>query len=114
MQGYEKTPFSINISLYLHSLIQAFVHCRLDYCKSALAGLAKVYLRELVCTKHGCSYMVSGVRRYEHIIPVLEDLHWLPVSQRVVFKTALIVWFMVSFQLILNNFCVPATAVSGC
>jgi len=28
----------------------------------------------------------------KHIAPVLEDLHWLPVSQRVVFKTALMVW----------------------
>jgi len=27
-----------------------------------------------------------------HIIPVLEDLHWLPASQRVVFKAALTVW----------------------
>ena len=35
--------------------------------------------------------IVSGVRRSEHITPVLEDLHWLPVSQRVVFKTALMV-----------------------
>ena len=31
----------------LHSLVQAFVHCRLDYSNSALAGVAKVYLREL-------------------------------------------------------------------
>ena len=36
--------------------------------------------------------MVSGGRRCEHINPVLEDLHWLPISQRVVFKTALLVW----------------------
>ena len=36
--------------------------------------------------------MVSGVRRSEHITSVLEDLHWLPVSQRVVFKTTLMVW----------------------
>ena len=28
----------------LHSLIQSFVHCRLDYCNSALAGVSKVYL----------------------------------------------------------------------
>ena len=33
--------------------------------------------------------MVSGVHRCEHITSVLEDLHWLPVSQRVLFKTAL-------------------------
>ena len=31
----------------LHSLIHAFVHCRLDYCNSALAGVAKVYLQKL-------------------------------------------------------------------
>ena len=31
----------------LRSLVQAFVHCRLDYCNSALAGVAKVYLRKL-------------------------------------------------------------------
>jgi len=36
--------------------------------------------------------MVSGVCQSEHITPVLEDLHWLPVSQQVVFKTALMVW----------------------
>ena len=36
--------------------------------------------------------MVSGVRRSEPIAQVLEDLHWLPVSERVVFKTALMVW----------------------
>ena len=33
----------------LHSIIQAFVHCRLDYCNSALAGVAKVYLQKLLC-----------------------------------------------------------------
>ena len=36
--------------------------------------------------------MVFGVRWSEHITPVLEDLRWLPVSQRAVFKTALMVW----------------------
>jgi len=36
--------------------------------------------------------MVSGVRRSEHITPVLEDLHWLRVRQHIVFKTALTVW----------------------
>jgi len=29
----------------LNSLIQAFVHCRLDYCNSALAGVAKFTFR---------------------------------------------------------------------
>ena len=47
---------------------------------------------------------------------VLEDLHWLPVSQRVVFKMALMVWKCVHgvASAYLSNLCIPATAISGC
>ena len=31
----------------IHSFIQAFVHCRPDYCNSALAAVATVYLQKL-------------------------------------------------------------------
>ena len=59
--------------------------------------------------------MVSGVRRSEHITPVLKDLHWLPVSQRVVFKTALMVWKCVHgvAPISISDLCVPATAILG-
>ena len=73
----------------VHSLMQAFVYCKLDYCNSALAGLAKVYLQSV---QNMAARMVPGVRGSERITPVLEDLNWLPVSQRVVIKTALMVW----------------------
>jgi len=33
--------------------------------------------------------MVTGARLYDRIIPIFDDLHWLPVSQRVVLNTAL-------------------------
>ena len=52
------------------------------------ANISKVYLQELQSVQNTAARMVSGVRRCEHITPVLEDLHWLPISQRVVFKTA--------------------------
>ena len=99
----------------LHSLIQAFVHCRLDYCNSALAGVAKVYLQKLQSVQDMAARMVFGVRRSEHITPVLEGLHWLPVSQRVVFKTVLMVWKCVNgvAPAYLSDLCVPATAISG-
>jgi len=74
------------------SYIQAFLHCRLDYCNSALAGVAKVYLQKLQSVQNMAAHMVTGACRCDRITPILEDLHWLPVSQRVVFKTALVVW----------------------
>ena len=65
----------------LHSLIQAFVHCGLDYCNSVLVRVAKVYLQKRQSVQNMAAFMVSGVRLNQHITPVLEDLHWLPVSQ---------------------------------
>jgi len=48
----------------------------IDHCNSALAEVAKVYLQKLQSVQNMAAGMVSGVRRSEHITPVLED----PVS----------------------------------
>ena len=101
----------------LYSLIQSFVHCRLDYCNSALVGVSKVYLQKLQSVQNTAARMVSGVRRCEHITPVLEDLHWMPISQRerVVFKTALLVWKCVRgvAPVYLRDLCIPAAFIEG-
>ena len=36
--------------------------------------------------------LLSGKRRYDHISPVLKDLHWLRVRERVTFKLATLVF----------------------
>jgi len=35
--------------------------------------------------------LVTGIRHTDHITPVLQSLHWLPVQQRVTFKLATLV-----------------------
>jgi len=77
--------------------------------------VAKVHLQKLQSVQNMAASMVSGVRRSEHITPGLEDPHWLPVIQRVVFKTALMVWKGVHgvAQAYVSDLCVPATAISG-
>ena len=42
-----------------HSLVQAFVHCSLDYCNSALAGVGKVYLQKFQSVQNMAAGMVS-------------------------------------------------------
>ena len=80
-----------------------------------LAGVAKVYLQKLQSVLNIAACIVSGVCQSEHITPVLEDLHWLPVSQRVVFKTALMVCKCVHgvAPAYLSDLCVPDTAISS-
>jgi len=35
---------------------------------------------------------VTGARKFDHITPVLHELHWLPVRQRIRFKLAMTVY----------------------
>jgi len=46
--------------------------------------------------KNAAARLVSGARRYEHITPVLQELHWLPVRRRVDFKMANLVYLSLS------------------
>jgi len=45
-------------------------------------------LRRLPSVQNADARLVTGARRSDHFTPVLRQLHWLPVRQRVVFKIA--------------------------
>ena len=36
--------------------------------------------------------LITGTKKRDHITPVLRELHWLPVKQRVVFKIVLLTY----------------------
>ena len=72
------------------TLVQAFVSCRLDYCNSLLYGMTDELFQRLQGIQNAAARLVTGTRRREHITPVLRQLHWLPVRQRVEFKLALL------------------------
>jgi len=42
--------------------------------------------------QNAAARLVTGARRSEHMTPVLCDLHWLTVRQRITFKTAVLVY----------------------
>ena len=70
-------------SLSVHAtkmLVQAFISCRLDYCNSLLYGISDKLLCRLQSVQNASARLVSGARRRDHITPVLQQLHWLPVD----------------------------------
>lgn len=78
-------------SLSVHAtktLVQAFISCRLDYCNSLLYDINDGLLSRLQSVQNAAARLVTGARRRDHITPVLQRLHWLPVRQRVSFKIA--------------------------
>ena len=71
-------------------LVHAFVMCRLDNCNSLLYGLPKHLIRRLQLVQNCAARLILCGAKHERITPLLRELHWLPVEQRVVFKILLL------------------------
>ena len=53
-------------------------------------GINKDQLHRLQSLQNAAARLVSRSRKFDHITPVLVDLHWLPVEARIKFKVMLI------------------------
>ena len=69
----------------------ALIISRLDYANSALYGVTDYLLKKLQLAQNNAARLVRKLKKYDHITPVLKDLHWLPVKSRIIFKVLSIV-----------------------
>jgi len=61
------------------TLVQAFISSRLGYCNSVLYGVIDNLLQRLQSVQNATARLIAQTGRREHISPVLQELHWLPV-----------------------------------
>ena len=73
------------------TLTHAFIGSRLDCCNVLYYGVPEGLMSRLQSVQNASARLVTGMGRREHITPVLWELHWLPVRQRVTFKLATLV-----------------------
>ena len=64
----------------------------LDYCNSVLYGCPEFQLNKLQSVQNAAARLVKCRKKYDHITPILFDLHWLGVRERIVFKVLLMVY----------------------
>jgi len=69
----------------LLTMIRALVVSKLDYCNSVLVGVTKTQQHRLQSVFNTAARLVFSGRRSEHITPLLLDLHWLKVPERIQF-----------------------------
>ena len=74
------------------SLVTSLVLTRLDYCNSVLAGLPANLLNRLQAVINAAARLICSARKSEHITPILMDLHWLRIQERIQYKLCVLVF----------------------
>ena len=67
-------------------------HCIIWTTATLLCGISDILLGRLQAIQNAAACLVTGTERCDHITPVLQQLHWLPVQQRVEFKLAVLIY----------------------
>ena len=71
------------------TLVHALVTSKVDHCNAVLYGLPKYKIERLQYVLNSAARLVTLTHKYDHITPVLMELHWLPVEQRIEYKILL-------------------------
>jgi len=70
----------------LLTLVHALVVTKVDYCSSVLSGISGQLLQRLQSVFNAAARLVFSAGKSEHITPLLRELHWLKVPERIQFR----------------------------
>ena len=68
------------------TIIHALITSRIDNGNSLLTGISDRLLRKPQLAQNASARILTKTRNFEHITPVLKELHWLPIRERTQFK----------------------------
>ena len=72
--------------------VRSLVLSRLDYSNSLLHGITVKDMKKLQTIQNRSARIIFKTNPREHTSPLLQQLHWLPVSKRIVFKILFLVF----------------------
>ena len=67
-------------------LVHGLVISKLDYANAILYGLPDNVVKQLQHVQNDAAKVIFQKRKYDHVTPILKELHWLPVQFRIKFK----------------------------
>ena len=74
------------------SMVVSLVLQWLDFGNATLAGLPGYQLSRLQSVLNAAARLVFSRSRYDHVTPLLQELHWLRIEQRIEFKLSVLVF----------------------
>ena len=79
-------------------LVHAIITSRLDYCNSLYFNISKSNLYKLQKVQNAAARLVMRTKKRSSVSGALEELHWLRVEARVMFKIILLVYKSVTVR----------------
>ncbi len=73
-------------------LVHAFMTSRLDYCNALLGACPASSINKLQIVQNAAARVLTRSRKYDHITPILQSLHWLPIKLRISYKISLLTY----------------------
>ena len=70
--------------------MHAFVTSRLDNFNSLLYGIPKKEIKRLQRIQNAAARIITKTKSSCHITPILRQIHWLPILQRIDYKICLL------------------------
>ena len=75
------------------SVVHAYVTPKLDGNNALLVGPRREYLIDkLQLVQNAAAKIITKLKKFDHVTPLLRQLHWLPISKRITFKVLLLVY----------------------
>lgn len=76
----------------LITLVVSLVLTRLDYGSTVLVGLPACQMNRLQSVLNAAARLINSARKFDHITPLLRDLHWLRIRERITFRVAVLAY----------------------
>ena len=76
----------------LITIINTFVFSKLFHCSSVSCNAADTNLLKLQAIQNFAAWIICGSQKFDHVTPLLEELHWLPVKSQLYLCDAMLIF----------------------
>ena len=74
----------------LVTIIKGLVFSKMFYCSSVWSNTSVTNINKLQAIQNFAARIVTRSRKFDHITPILKQLHWMPVKDHLFYRDALL------------------------